>query len=113
MRKLFTFTDEQWAYFSSEMKANMHKSPVAFIVQLLNQTQKRPVGRPRSRDEDDASLTADDTVDKYEVPDKFTTSPYSYVDLVGWYQMHPEAGPIPDKRDLKLHKDYKKRMGMD
>ena len=107
MRKVITFTPEQWAHFIAQKKESLQTSSSAFIVQMLNERQKRPTGRPRVTDrvEDDAN---EDDVPMYKVPDKFTTSPYSYNDLVGWYEMHPEAGTMPDRKNLTIHKDYKK-----
>lgn len=104
-----TFTPEQWAYFTSAMRENLQTSAVAFIMQLLNERVKRSVGRPKiDRDrEDDANEPDDNDIPKYKVPDKHTTSAYSYNDLVAWYSAHPEEGEMPDRKYLTLHKDYR------
>ena len=79
-----------------------------YLVLFYEDNMKRPAGRPRMTDrEDDAHEDDVDDIEKYRVPDKFTTSAYSYNDLKGWYDLHPEAGAMPARSDLVIHKSYK------
>lgn len=105
MRKLITFSKEQWDYFIEARDDSRQTNSAAFIMQLLNERVKRPVGRPRQTDREE--LPTEDDVPMYKVPDKHTTSPYSYNDLVAWYDAHPEEGEMPDRAQLVLHKDFK------
>lgn len=109
MRKLLTFTPEQWDYFEAAQKESRQGSVTAFIIQMLNERSKKSPGRPKANREDNTNGPDDeDTIEMYQNPDKFTTSPYSYNDLVVWYEAHPEEGDMPDRADLTIHKDYKK-----
>ncbi len=111
MRKLITLSEEQ----DKKAKSLMGDLAIDSLSELLRtliffyeQNSKRAPGRPKSNEQEGESADDDDSVEKYKVPDKFTTSPYSYNDLVGWYEMHPEAGAMPARKDLILHKNYRK-----
>lgn len=114
-RKLISLTDQQYELMQRLMKETYQGSASGFFVYLMvsyEQNQKRPPGRPRSTTnrEDDATPPSQldpDDIEMYKVPDKFTTSPYSYNDLVAWYEAHPEAGTIPARENLTIHKDFK------
>ncbi len=114
MKKLVTFNEKQGELYEQLMEDTYQSSPSAFFVYLMlfyQQNQKRAPGRPRNQTDrdDDAPNSNDDedTIEKYRNPDKNTTSPYSYNDLVSWYDYHPEAGPMPARSDLIIHPSYK------
>ena len=113
MRKLLTLTEkkhERMGAISRETGIDSFSELIRYLVLFYEQNQKRTPGRPRMTDrEDDANPREEDVddIEKYKVPDKFTTSPYSYNDLKGWYDMHPEAGAMPVRADLVIHSRYK------
>ena len=110
MHKLLTLSDAQYENAVDVMKTTRIESFsefFRFLVLFYEQNQKRPTGRPRSAREDDADEEDLDNIEMYKVPDKHTTSPYSYNDLVAWYQAHPDAGPMPARKDLIIHPSYK------
>lgn len=109
MHKLLTFSEPQYEKIREVMKTTRHESFsefVRYLVLFYEENQKRPPGRPKQTDREEDEPSSDDTP-KYKVPDKFTTSAYSYNDMVAWYDAHPEAGPMPARDDLVIHKSYK------
>ncbi len=110
MHKLITLSDAQYENAVDVMKTTRIESFsefFRFLVLFYEQNQKRPAGRPRASDAPASDATTEDDIEMYKVPDKFTTSPYSYNDLVAWYDTHPEEGTIPDRDNLIIHPSYK------
>ncbi len=113
MHKLITLSDKQYAHIKALMDTTRHDSFSEFIRYLVlfyEDNQKRPAGRPRLAEQDGVSAPPEndeDDVEKYKVPDKHTTSMYSYNDLRSWYDAHPEAGAMPARQDLVIHARYK------
>mgnify|MGYP001578258911 FL=1 len=112
MHKLITLSDQQYETAVEVMKTTRIESFsefFRFLVLFYEQNQKRPAGRPKTTraDEDDDTPDEDD-VPMYQNPDKNTTSPYSFNDLVVWYEANPSRGEMPARADLVIHKQWKK-----
>ncbi len=113
MHKLLTLSDKQYARMQELMGATRHESFSEFIRYLVlfyEDNMKRPAGRPRMTDREELDFSPkneEDDIEKYRVPDKHTTSMYSYNDLKAWYDANPSAGPMPARQDLVIHKGYK------
>lgn len=113
MRKLLTLSDAQYEHIVEIMKTTTpiesFSEFIRYLVVFYEQNQKRPAGRPKTTraDEDDDTPDEDD-VPMYQNPDKNTTSPYSFNDLVVWYEANPSRGEMPARGDLVIHKQWKK-----
>lgn len=105
MHKLITLSDAQYENAVELMKSTRIESFsefFRFLILFYEQNQKRPTGRPKVTRADPEEY--DDDVPMYKVPDKHTTSPYSYNEMVAWYEAHPEEGAMPDRKYLQLFK---------
>ena len=113
MRKLLTLSDEQLEYIEKLMKTTPIESLsefVRFLAFFYEQNQKRPLGRPRSK-EDDVD-DKDDQIEKYAAPDyPRNASRYSYAGLVAYYDYDKRRGPMPARSSLQIHPDWLKEQG--